>query len=178
MVALSELSERNEFSAVIIRTDFTDETVWREVTAELAKSTEDDDVADDDDGAGNDFADHFLVLDAPELGDADTDTILAAIAAHETLGNELELVFVADSTTMRADHHALLAITTLTREDIDDDEAYEAMVEFGREFRTVPSGVHEIQVNVELANMDFEEFSASADADPEGVFRSFLLEDS
>jgi hypothetical protein len=164
MVAMSGLSERNEFSAVIIRTDFTDEAAWRQVTAELKRSSHYD----------GDPADSYDVVDAPELDGADTDTILAAIAAHEELWDQLSVVFVADSTTMRADHHALLAVTTVTREDIDDDEDYEAMVEFGREFRTLPSGVHEIHANLEMANMDFEEFSSSACEDPEGVFRSFL----
>jgi len=83
------------------------------------------------------------------------------------------VVFVADSTTMRTAHHALLAVTTMTREDFDDDEDYEAVVEIGREFRTVPSGVHSIHVNLELANMDFEEFLSSAHEDSERVFRDF-----
>ncbi|MFE2073001.1 DUF6924 domain-containing protein [Streptomyces misionensis] len=163
MVALSGLSERNEFSAVIIRTDFTDEAAWREVTAELERSSHYD----------GDPADSYDVVDAPELDGADTDAILAAISAHEELWDQLSVVFVADSTTMRADHHALLAVTTMTREDFDTDEDYEATVEFGREFRTVPSGVHSIHANLELANMDFEAFSSRAHDDSEGVFRSF-----
>ncbi|MFE7069270.1 DUF6924 domain-containing protein [Streptomyces sp. NPDC057620] len=163
MVALSGLSERNEFSAVIIRTDFTDEAAWRETTAELERSSHYD----------GDPADSYDVVDAPELDGAHTDAILAAISAHEELWDQLSVVFVADSTTMRADHHALLAVTTMTREDFDDDEDYEATIEFGREFRTVPSGAHSIHANLELANMDFEEFSSSAYEDSEGVFRSF-----
>jgi hypothetical protein len=163
MVALSGLSERDEFSAVIVRTDFTDEAAWRETTAELDRSSHSD----------GDPVESYDVVDAPELDGADTDAILAAISAHEELWDQLSVVFVADSTTMRADHHALLAVTTMTREDFDDEEDYEAMVEGGREFRTVPSGVHEIHVNLELANMDFDDFSSSAHEDSEGVFRSF-----
>lgn len=164
MVALSGLSERNEFSAVIIRTDFTDEAAWREVTAELERASHYD----------GDPAESYDVVDAPELHSADTDTILAAIASHEELWDQPSVVFVADGPTMRADHHALLAVTTLTREDVDNDEEYEALVEFGREFRTAPSCVHAIHANLELANMDFEDYSSSAHADSEGVFRSFL----
>lgn len=164
MVALSELPERDEFSALVIRTDFTDEAAWRETAAELERSSLND----------GDPAESYAVVDAPELDGADTDAVLAAISAHGELWDQLSVVFVADSTTMRADHHALLAVTTMTREDFDDDEDYEAMVEFGREFRTVPSGVHSIHANLELANMDFEDFSSSAHEDPEGVFRSFF----
>jgi hypothetical protein len=47
------------------------------------------------------------------------------------------------------------------------------MVGIGREFRTVPSGVHSIHANLELANMDFEDFLSSAHEDSERVFRSF-----
>ncbi|KPC86611.1 hypothetical protein ADL35_10060 [Streptomyces sp. NRRL WC-3753] len=163
MVELSGLSERSEFSPVIIRTDFTDEAAWQETTAELESSSPHD----------GDPAQSYDVVEAPELDGADTDAVLAAISADEELWEQLSVVFVADGTTMRAGHHALLAVTTLTREDFDDDEDYEAAVEFGREFRTLPSGVHSIHVNLELANMDFEEFSSSAHEDSEGVFRSF-----
>lgn len=163
MVALSELSERSEFSAVIIRTDFTDEAAWREATLELERSSHYD----------GDPAESYDVVDAPELAGADTDAILTAISANEELWDQVSVVFVADSTTMRADHHALLAVTTMTREDFDDDEEYEAMVGSGREFRTEPSGVHSIHANLELANMDFEDFLSSAHEDSEGVFRSF-----
>ncbi|MFE7439663.1 DUF6924 domain-containing protein [Streptomyces chartreusis] len=158
MVDLSGLFERNEFSAVIIRTDFTDEAAWRVTTAELERSSHYD----------GDPAESYDVVDAPEL---DTDAILGAISADEELWEQLSVVFVADGTTMRADHHALLAVTTMTREDFEDDEDYEAMHEFGREFRTVPSGVHSIHANLELANMDFQDFSSSAHEDSEGVFR-------
>ncbi|KAF2775021.1 hypothetical protein [Streptomyces sp. OM5714] len=161
MVDLSGLSERSEFSPVIIRTDFTDEAAWQETTAELERSSPHD----------GGPAQSYDVVDAPELDGADTDAVLAAISAHEELWEQLSVVFVADGTTMRAGH--LLAVTTLTREDFDDDEDYEASVEFGREFRTMPGGVHSIHVNLELANMDFEEFSSSAQEDSEGVFRSF-----
>ncbi|MFF0537168.1 DUF6924 domain-containing protein [Streptomyces coelicoflavus] len=163
MVELSGLSERSEFSPVIIRTDFTDEAAWQETTAELESSSPHD----------GDPAQSYDVVEAPELDGADTDAVLVAISADEELWEQLSVVFVADGTTMRAGHHALLAVTTLTREDFDDDEDYEAAVEFGREFRTLPSGVHSIHVNLELANMDFEEFSSSAHEDSEGVFRSF-----
>ena len=164
MVALSALAKHNEFSAVIFRTDFTDEAGWQEVIAELERTAPDD--AEPDDIL-------FEVVDAPELDGSDPDAVLAAVAAHEKLRDELvSVVFVADATTMGAGHHALLAITTLTREDCEDDEDYEALTEFGRAFRTEPKGVHSIQVNLELGNMDFHEFSGSADEDPEGVFRT------
>lgn len=161
MVAFAQLMDRNEFAAVIIRTDFSDEAAWRQVTEELEESAPDDDPAES-----------YDVVDAPELADADTDTILAAVAAHEELWEQLSVVFVADSKTMRFETRTLLTVTTMTRENMGE-QGYEAMTEFGREFRTVPSGLHSIHANLELANMDFEDFSAKAQKDPEGIFRSF-----
>ncbi|MFJ3895484.1 DUF6924 domain-containing protein [Streptomyces sp. NPDC090083] len=161
MVAFAQLVNRNEFAAVIIRTDFSDEAAWRQVAEELEESAPDDDPAES-----------YDVVDAPELADADTDTILAAVAAHEELWEQLSVVFVADSKTMRFETRTLLTVTTMTRE-IMGEQGYEAMTEFGREFRTVPSGLHSIHANLELANMDFEDFSAKAHKDPEGIFRSF-----
>lgn len=161
MAAFAQLVNRNEFAAVIIRTDFSDEAAWRQLAEELEESAPDDDPAES-----------YDVVDAPELADADTDTILAAVAVHEELWEQLSVVFVADNKTMRFKTRTLLTVTTMTRE-IMGEQVYEAMTEFGREFRTVPSGLHSIHANLELANMDFEDFSAKAHRDPEGIFRSF-----
>lgn len=163
MVALSTLAEHNDFSAVIFRTDFTDEAGWREVTAELERTS----------FYEGDPGETFEIVDAPDLDGTNPDAVLAAVAAHQKLPDCLTVVFVADATTMRAGHHALLAITTTTREECEDDEEYATLTEFGRAFRTEPRGVHSIHANLELANMDFQEFSESAGADPEGVFRDF-----
>ncbi|MFE6487302.1 DUF6924 domain-containing protein [Streptomyces sp. NPDC057757] len=163
MVALSELSDHDEFSAVVIRTDFTDEAAWRKVTAELEGASHYD----------CDPAETYEVVDMPELDGADAEAVLAAISAHEDLWAQLSVVFIADSVTMRADHRALLAVGTSSPEEFEGDDGYEAAVEFGRPFRTVPGGVHTIHANLTLANMDFEEFSQGAREDPEGVFRSF-----
>ncbi|MFJ5221141.1 DUF6924 domain-containing protein [Streptomyces sp. NPDC088354] len=163
MVALSALAEHNELAAVIFRTDFTDEVGWREVIAELERTSFDDE----------DPGDTFEIVGAPELDGSDPDAVLAAVAAQEKLRDQLRVVFVADATTVRPGHHALLAITTRTRDECEDDEEYTALTEFGRAFRTVPRGVHSIHANLEVANMGFEEYAALADADPEGVYRDY-----
>ncbi|MGQ4427664.1 hypothetical protein ACN6LL_002703 [Streptomyces violaceoruber] len=101
------------------------------------------------------------------------DEVLTAIAADKGVRGSLPLVFLADGTTMTSDHQGLLVVTTLTRADVEDDEIFDAMVEFGREFRISPARVAEMHVNLALANMEFEEFAEVAHADPEGVFRSW-----
>ncbi|MDX2592844.1 hypothetical protein PV343_11340 [Streptomyces sp. WI03-4A] len=54
---------------------------------------------------------------------------------------------------MQAESHALLAVTTLPREDCVDDEDYEQLTEFGREFRSVPAEVHDIHANLSIGNL-------------------------
>ncbi|MFJ6661623.1 DUF6924 domain-containing protein [Streptomyces sp. NPDC091377] len=87
--------------------------------------------------------------------------------------DNLTVVFLADRTTMQAGCHALLAVTTLAREDCLDDENYEQLTEFGRDFRTVPAGVHDVHAKLSIGNLGFEEYAAWAHDDPEDVYRSF-----
>jgi hypothetical protein len=111
-----------------------------------------------------------FLIDNLALAGAGSEEVLAALRADPATA-DLGVVFVADRTTMRAYHHGLLAVTTLTREDCDGDDDYETEVQFGREFRTIPAAVIEIHGNLFLANMDFSDFSQAAHNDPEGVFR-------
>ncbi|SCG00718.1 MULTISPECIES: hypothetical protein [unclassified Streptomyces] len=72
-------------------------------------------------------------MDDPAWAGATVDEVLNAVCADENLA----VVLLADRTTMQAESHALPAVTTLTREECADDEDYEQLSEFGREFRTV-----------------------------------------
>ncbi|MCX5091051.1 hypothetical protein OOK36_19530 [Streptomyces sp. NBC_00365] len=91
--------------------------------------------------------------------------VLAAVSADE----ELAVVFLADGAALHAGHGALLAVSTLTREECESDEEFEAE---GGEFRTAPAGIHEIHANLMIANLDFSDFADAAEAAPDGVFRS------
>lgn len=171
LAELSELSELEETTALIIRSDFTDEAAWREVITELE--------------AGSFYecapSETYEVVHAPELNGADADAVRAAIEAQDVL-RDLSVAFVADSTTMSTAHRALLAVST-DEEDEDEaeegdwddedeeDAAYEEP-ERAREFRTVPGGVHIIHANLALANADFGEYALSASLEPDGAYRS------
>ncbi|MET7704311.1 hypothetical protein [Streptomyces sp. NPDC005485] len=61
---------------------------------------------------------------------------------------------------MQAESHALLAVTTLTREECVDDEDCEQLTEFGGEFRAVLAGVHDVHANLSIGNLGFEEYTA------------------
>lgn len=153
-------TERDEFHALVVRTDYGDESTWEAVTAELMQPW-------GDDGSYEALV-HFV--DDPAWAGATVDEVLEAASADD----ELSVLSVADSVTMGSAHHALLAVTTRTeQEDEAFEEEYEGTREFGREFRTIPSEVHWIHANLSLANMDFEEYAAAAHEDPEKVFRSF-----
>ncbi|GGW26521.1 hypothetical protein GCM10010381_08410 [Streptomyces xantholiticus] len=85
------------------------------------------------------------------------------------------MVFLADGVTMRSEHRALLALDIDTEEADLDPAYYQELIDSPppREFRTAPSGVHDIHANLSIANMDFEEFAEAASADPDGLYRSF-----
>ncbi|WP_329112586.1 DUF6924 domain-containing protein [Streptomyces sp. NBC_01353] len=147
------LADREEFDGLVVRTDYGDESAWQEVRAALA--------------ADADFT--ALVVDDPAWAGADVDEVLAAVAGDK----DLSVVFLADATTMTSAHGGLLAVTTVTREECEDDEEYAWLTEFGSRFRTVPAGVHSIHANLSIGNMGFEDYAAEAHRDPEGVFRNF-----
>ncbi|GGM90759.1 DUF6924 domain-containing protein [Streptomyces fuscichromogenes] len=157
MRALPAVTDRKEFDALVVRTDYEDDRAWQDVTAALT--------APWGDGAYEACV-HFV--DDPAWADAVADDILPAVCADENLA----VVFLADRTTMRTGSHPLLAITTLTREECVDDEDYEQLTEFGTEFRTTPAGVHDVHANLSIGNLGFEEYAEWARDDAEGIYRS------
>ncbi|MGW8703496.1 DUF6924 domain-containing protein [Streptomyces eurythermus] len=145
------LAARGDFDALVIRTDYGDDRAWRDVVAALLRSEA-----------------HIHFVDDPAWAGARIDDVLKAARDAE----DLSVVFLADHTTMRSGLHALLAVTTLTREDCADDEDHARLTEFGREFRTTPAGVHDIHANLSIGNLGFEEYAAWARENPDGVYRS------
>ncbi|MER5462392.1 hypothetical protein ABT010_17225 [Streptomyces sp. NPDC002668] len=148
------LAGRDEFAALIIRTDYSDERAWTAVKAALARPWGD-----------GDFEPYVHLVDDPVWAGTTPAQVLAAASADD----ELSVVFLADGASMRDELGALLAIAVLTREECGSDEEYEA---YGGEFRTVPAGVHEIHANLMIANLDFGDFADAARESADGVFRS------
>ncbi|WRZ96450.1 hypothetical protein OHB54_46750 (plasmid) [Streptomyces sp. NBC_01007] len=152
---LPAVTGRDEFAALIIRTDFSDETVWRAVCAESLRPWGD-----------GDYEPHVHIVDDPVWVGATTDHVIAAVSADE----DLSVVFLADRITMRDREHPLLAVAVLTRDECESDEEFEA---YGGSVRTVPAGIHDIHANLSIANLDFADFTEAARTDPAGIFRSF-----
>ena len=149
-------ADRSEWMAVVVRTDHSDDAAWDDLVGKLSEPPDNWD----------DFEEmESFLIDGPEWAGASVDEVLAAVAEDPGLS----VVFVADRRTMTDPDRPLLAVTTTE----PDSEYYESTVEFGREFRIVPPEAHALHGNLELANMDFEEFSAAATRDPGQVFRGF-----
>ncbi|MFF4747828.1 DUF6924 domain-containing protein [Streptomyces sp. NPDC001268] len=112
---------------------------------------------------------HAERIDDPAWAGTTADEVLAAVRADEYPA----VVFLAYRSTVRAEHHAPPAVTTLTREECVDDEDYEQLTEFGRAFRTTPAGVHDVFADPSCGNPGFEGHAAGAHDDQEGIHRSF-----
>ncbi|MEV8593600.1 hypothetical protein [Streptomyces sp. NPDC052012] len=158
MSALPIITDRDAFDALVIRTDFHDDQVWQALAAALMKPRGD-----------RQYEADVHVINDPVWAGAAVHEVLTAVCADE----DLAVVFIADRISMRSESHPLLAVTTLTREDCADDEDYAQLTEFGREFRTVPAGVHDIHANLSIGNLGFEEYAAWAHDDPQGIYRAF-----
>ncbi|WP_405709738.1 MULTISPECIES: DUF6924 domain-containing protein [unclassified Streptomyces] len=158
MGTLPVVTGHDEFDALVVRTDYRDDQAWQDVVAALLEPWGD-----------RQYEAHVHFINDPAWAEATVDEVLTAVVADENLS----VVFLADRISMQAEHHPLLVVTTLTREDCVDDEDYEQLTEFGREFRTIPAGVHEVYANLSIGNLGFEEFAAWAHDDPEGIFRTF-----
>ncbi|MFG1609518.1 DUF6924 domain-containing protein [Actinoplanes sp. NPDC049265] len=154
------LDYRDPYVPVFVRTDHSDDAAWQDVIEKLnALPT----------GWDSDFwnpADmpKFL-LQTLEWEGASPDDVLSVLAEEAALS----VVFIADRVTMTDQERPLLAVTTAA----PWAEYYPETTEYGREFRIVPRESHGLHLNLELATMDFPDWSKSAAHTPDGVFRRF-----
>ncbi len=128
--------------AVVLRTDFSDQATWKTICATILEPV-------------GDF--HFLAnvefLDDMQYADITKGQLLELIPKNY----DHSFIIVADQTAISNPDHPLLVV-----------DLYEKS---GREFRAIPSQIQGIENNLSIANMDFDEFADSVDAD--GVFRGF-----
>ncbi|MFE0459454.1 DUF6924 domain-containing protein [Kitasatospora sp. NPDC058965] len=159
MTELPEIIGRDEFAVLIVRTDYEDAAAWRAVVEEASRPS----------GLGGDYEAEIHLVDDPVWAGATAEAVIAAVKRDE----DLSVVFIADDTTMKSAHHALLALD-LCHEDEDlDPMYYQELIDSppAREFRSTPAAVHGVHANLSIANVDFHEFAESALADPDGVLR-------
>jgi len=118
MRALPAVTGRDEFDALVVRTDYLDDQAWQDVAAALMEPWGD-----------RQYEADVRFIDDPAWSGATVDEVLSAVRGDDSLA----VVFLADRTTMQAKRHPLLAVTTLTREECVDEEDYEQLTEFGSE---------------------------------------------
>ncbi|WP_406502351.1 DUF6924 domain-containing protein [Streptomyces sp. NBC_01602] len=159
MRVLPEIVGRDEFAALIIRTDYNDEVAWQAVATGLTQPW----------GENSELEAHVHLIDDPAWADATPDEVLTAVRRDENLS----VVFVADLVTMHSADCALRACDVWAEDEDFDPMYYQELIDSPppREFRTAPAAVHDVHANLSIANVDFEEFAEGASADPEGVLR-------
>ncbi|NEA63094.1 hypothetical protein [Streptomyces sp. SID12488] len=148
---------RDRDAALIIRTDFGDEPAWAAVKAALLMTWGEDD----------DVEPYVHIVDDPKWAGITPAEALREASPHSESRN---VVYLADHTSMRDTPVTLLALSLLTREQCEDDEEFAA---YGGAFRVAPYGIHEMNANLMIANLDFGDFADAAKGDPDGVFRGF-----
>lgn len=126
-------------SALVIRTDFTDEDAWDRVVQELREPWLDDPV------------EPFAISDLRFAGQPPDRLLRAIRAASHGPG----VFFLADEATMREPDNPLLAVTTEWDGEPfqDDDEP------FVTQFRLRPDAAVEVSTNINIGNMDFKDFA-------------------
>jgi hypothetical protein len=99
------------------------------------------------------FEGSFRVIDDPSYAGATPQAIVARLGPRF----DQTYIMVVDRTTLSHPERPVLFVNLWER----------AM----DEFRAVPAQVGGIQINLSLANMDFEDYAGAAD--PDGIFRGF-----
>jgi hypothetical protein len=133
----------------LVRTDFSDDNAWeRTVSAVTAPLF----VEDELNGSG-DYEPNITPVEDRNFEDLNAER-LASSYDEDRVG----YVLLADKTTMGA-----LDDPTVVYVDMYDEP--------GRAFRCSVAEIASIEVNLSIANMDFEEFADSVG--PDGVFRGF-----
>jgi hypothetical protein len=128
--------------ALVLRTDFSDEHAWAALCREIQQPE-----------AAYGFVANVDCVSDPAFAGLTVQRALEMSAQ----GPYRTFFFIADSLAFSHPEHPLLVV------DLADAP--------GRTFRVIPSEMWGVENNLSLANMDFDEFAGSADAD--GIFRGF-----
>lgn len=160
MSVLPSPDEREYLDKLVIRTHFGDEEAWQQVLAAMAEPW-----------AGGEGESTSHVVNDREWEGATVEQVRAAAGEQDP---SLDVVFLADEVTMRADHHALLAVNMDDETNyLDEEYDVEHGTTFGRRLRIVPNEASGLHVNLALANMDYEEWADTASRNADGVFHGF-----
>jgi hypothetical protein len=138
----------------VIRTDFSDQVAWERVKAGISWVTPDE------------FEANVTYIDDPAFAGLTPTDLLASGPDRATHA----LMLVVDETTIHSPEHPILVVDLRSEPDPVDDWRGEPA---GRSFRAVPHTIQEIENNLTISNMDWEEFADGVDDD--GVRREHML---
>ncbi|QIZ37057.1 hypothetical protein [Saccharopolyspora sp. ASAGF58] len=138
----------------VIRTDFSDQTAWERVKAGISWVTPDE------------FEANVTYVDDPAFAGLTVTDLLESGPDRATHA----LLLVVDETTIHSLDHPILVVDLGSEPDPANDWPGEPA---GRSFRAVPHTIQEIENNLTISNMDWEEFADGVDDD--GVRREHML---
>jgi hypothetical protein len=130
-------------SSLLVRTDFTGDDAWQQVSDEAQRENADG------------FRAYIVPVSDPAFDRAAWETVKAAVPAND---HGASVLFIADSTTLTSPDHPILAISLLNSTG-------------KAPLRCIPSELWSIDNNLNIANMSWEDFISAVDHD--GVFRGF-----
>ncbi len=128
-------------SSLLVRTDFTSDDAWQQLCARALEENRDG------------FRAYIEPVSDPDFDHATWIQVKAAVPGDS---HKAAVLFVGDSTTLTSPEHPVLVVDLLNG---------------GPTFRCIPAQLWSVENNLNIANMDWEEFAGSAGAD--GIFRGF-----
>lgn len=138
---MKELPKANSDKSLLLRTDFSDESAWEGLCEAVQEPSGEEFVASFDFVSDSAYS-GLRIEECPEL---------------QPKGAEHKFLFIADAECLTNIERPIVVVDLNT--------------EPGRTFRVAPSVVWEVENNLSISNMDFEEFADEADS--KGVFRGF-----
>ncbi|MGW4241305.1 DUF6924 domain-containing protein [Nocardia sp. NPDC004722] len=138
----------------VVRTDFSDQAAWQQVKAGIGWVTPDEFEADVT------FVDDRTFAGVP----------VSEILQHMPDGSGHSLLLIVDETTIQSSEHPVLVVDLGSPAAPDLDWPGRPA---GRSFRALPHTIQEIENNLSISNMDWEDFAEAVDDD--GVLREHSL---
>ena len=130
-------------SSLLIRTDFSNADAWQKISDEARRENEDG------------FRAYLEPVCDPAFDGLTWEAVRAAVPANE---NGARVLFIADNVTLILPDHPLLVV------DLQADTG-------GPPFRCIPPELWGVENNLNIANIDWEDFASAVDES--GVFRGF-----
>jgi hypothetical protein len=139
--------------SLLVRTDFSSDEAWRELAGRATRENEDG------------FRAYAEPVSDPAFDATRWETVKAAVPAS---GQGAAVLFIADSISLSSPDYPILVV--------DLSDTYLSVAEFpelaGRTpFRCIASELWGVDNNLNISNMDWEDFAGAAGED--GVFRGF-----